>query len=215
MLRLEAGDRPGLSDDDLVINRGLWGQLSERAIEEVARYHHTYPLRPGMPREELKGRLKNLIQGSTKLFNAGLRALVAQGALKEDGPLVMLPEYRIRFTNDQQNKIEGLMARFAASPFSPPTLKECQAEVGEGVTNALIDLGQLVQVGPEVAFRREDYDRIVVQVHQTLKEQGTLTVAEARDQFNTSRRYVLALLEHLDAIGITVREGDARRLKSA
>jgi hypothetical protein len=34
-----------------------------------------------------------------------------------------------------------------------------------------------------------------------------------RDHFNTSRRYVLALLEHLDATGVTVREGDARRLR--
>jgi selenocysteine-specific elongation factor len=40
-----------------------------------------------------------------------------------------------------------------------------------------------------------------------------VTAAEVRDHFNTSRRYVLALLEHLDATGVTVRDGDVRRLK--
>jgi selenocysteine-specific elongation factor len=40
-----------------------------------------------------------------------------------------------------------------------------------------------------------------------------LTVAQVRDHFNTSRRYILAWLEHLDSQGITVRSGDARRLK--
>jgi selenocysteine-specific elongation factor len=34
-----------------------------------------------------------------------------------------------------------------------------------------------------------------------------------RDRFKTSRRYALAFLEHLDATGITIREGDVRRLR--
>jgi selenocysteine-specific elongation factor len=38
-------------------------------------------------------------------------------------------------------------------------------------------------------------------------------VAEARDQFNTSRKYILPLMEHLDSNGVTVRDGDFRRLK--
>ena len=44
-------------------------------------------------------------------------------------------------------------------------------------------------------------------------KRGGLTVAQARDHFQTSRRYVLALLEYLDSIGVTTREGDIRRLK--
>jgi selenocysteine-specific elongation factor len=39
-------------------------------------------------------------------------------------------------------------------------------------------------------------------------------VAQFRDRFNTSRRYALAFLEHLDSIGVTLREGDLRRLKN-
>jgi len=34
-----------------------------------------------------------------------------------------------------------------------------------------------------------------------------------RDIFNNSRKYALALMEHLDALGVTVRVGDERRLK--
>jgi len=40
-------------------------------------------------------------------------------------------------------------------------------------------------------------------------------VAEVRDRFHTSRKYALALLEHLDLTGVTVRIGDERRLKAA
>jgi len=40
-----------------------------------------------------------------------------------------------------------------------------------------------------------------------------LSAAQLRDHFNTSRRYTLALLEYLDGQGITIRDGDVRRLK--
>jgi selenocysteine-specific elongation factor len=50
-------------------------------------------------------------------------------------------------------------------------------------------------------------------VKKMLQDMGTVSAAQVRDHFNTSRRYVLALLEHLDEAGITVREGDVRRLR--
>jgi selenocysteine-specific elongation factor len=63
-----------------------------------------------------------------------------------------------------------------------------------------------------VVFRKQDYDLMVSEIMDLLKSRGTITAAEVRDHFNTSRRYVLALLEHLDTRGITEREGDIRRL---
>jgi selenocysteine-specific elongation factor len=109
--------------------------------------------------------------------------------------------------------VDGLLSRFTASPYSPPSVKDAQVEVGEDVYNALLDLGQLVALTPEVVFRKVDYDGMVAEVRRLLEKRGTVTAAEVRDHFNTSRKYVLALLEHLDSTGMTVREGDIRRLK--
>jgi selenocysteine-specific elongation factor len=39
-------------------------------------------------------------------------------------------------------------------------------------------------------------------------------VAQFRDLFQTSRKYALAVLEHLDEVGVTQRDGDLRRLKA-
>ena len=60
---------------------------------------------------------------------------------------------------------------------------------------------------------RNDYEHLVNDIRHLLTERGTLSAAEVRDHFNTSRKYVLALLEHLDAIGVTQRVGDVRRLR--
>ncbi|HEX9028582.1 MAG TPA: SelB C-terminal domain-containing protein, partial [Anaerolineales bacterium] len=201
------------STAELVTSKGFWDQLATRAVQEVESYHHANPLRAGMPREELKSRLKPLTKGSARLFSAAYRRLIEQGALEETGPLVHRPGFAIRFTPQQESSIDRLLGRFAASPYAPPTVKEAQSEVGEDVLAALLDQGRLISVASDVVFRPEDYNYMQTEVHRLLEKQGTLTAAQVRDHFNTSRRYVLAFLEHLDATGVTVREGDVRRLK--
>ena len=62
-------------------------------------------------------------------------------------------------------------------------------------------------------FRKQDYDLVVAKIGHTIEENGKVSLAEVRDLFNTSRKYAQALLEHLDAIGITVRDGDFRKLR--
>jgi selenocysteine-specific elongation factor len=214
MLVLE-GEPAAPRPDDLVVSLNLWEQIAARVAQEIDAYHKTYPLRRGMPREELKSRLKDLFRPSPRLFNAALRRLVSEAKLQEAGPLVHRPGHAIRFNPQQEQNIQRLMARFAASPYAPPTVKECQSEVGEDVLAALIDLERLVAVAPDVLFRQEDYARMVADVRRMIQQNGSLTVAQARDHFNTSRRYVLAFLEYLDAVGITTRQGDERRLKSS
>jgi selenocysteine-specific elongation factor len=53
---------------------------------------------------------------------------------------------------------------------------------------------------------------MVQRVRDAILAQGPITVAQVRDLFGTSRKYVLALLEHLDDIGVTKRIGDERVL---
>ena len=193
----------------LVTSQGYWSQLASRLLAEIDAYHAANPLRRGLPREELKSRLKLPV----RLFNAALRKLVAEGAMLESGPLVQRPGHAIRLNPQQQRQVDALLKRFAASPYAPPTVKECQAELGEDLYIALLELGQLTFVPPDVVFRRSDYEHMVAEVRRLITQKGAVTAAEVRDHFNTSRRYALAFLEYLDAQGITLRDGDVRRLK--
>lgn len=198
-----------INSDSLVASAVFWANLSRRTLQELGNYHRNYPLKQGMSREELKSRLRL----PPRLFSETLNKLVVEGKVGEKGPLVYLPGHKVRFSPEQERATQALLERFAASPFSPPPIKEAQEEVGEDLYNALVDLGTLMPVSSEVVFRREDYDRMLAEVRRLLEQQGTITAAQVRDHFNTSRRYALAILEHMDAAGITVREGDVRRLR--
>jgi selenocysteine-specific elongation factor len=68
-------------------------------------------------------------------------------------------------------------------------------------------------VNADVVFSREGYERMLREIRALLEKNGQVSAAQVRDHFNTSRKYVLGLLEYLDQVGVTAREGDLRRLK--
>lgn len=206
--------------DTLIVSREYWEQVTARTVQVVKDYHRRYPLRQGIPREELKSRLRL----PSSVFDALLQGLDTENRLKvahmrqdvpgvTSVPVVYHPSHTVQFSPEQQEKRQRLLAEFEANPYTPPTIKDCIEQVGVEMYNALIDQGELIPVSGEVVFRREDYIKLVAAVEELLRDEGTVTVATVRDHFDSTRRYILALLEHLDTIGLTVRLGDVRKLK--
>jgi selenocysteine-specific elongation factor len=195
--------------ETLVIALPHWGAAQERILGLVGDYHEQFRLRRGIPREELKSKLKL----APRLFNAILAGLAKRKTLFESRGTVSLPGHEIEFNGQEQAKVQALMRKFEANPYSTPSVRECQAEVGGEVLNALIELDELTAVSQDVIFRKKDYEKMVGEVETAIEKNGRISLAETRDLFDTSRKYAQALLEHLDAIGVTARDGDFRKLK--
>lgn len=208
LLILEEG-RPTPQADLLAACLPFWDALRAQALEALAVYHRSFPLRKGIPREELKSRLEL----DSRAYQALLRDLTSTGQLISEGSAFRLPGHSIQFKPGQQEKINLAMRRFAESPYSPPSVKECQEALGAELLAALIDSAELVQVSSEVLFRRSDYEAMKAGILTALKNDGRITLAQVRDLFGTTRKYAQALLEHLDSTGLTIREGDSRRLR--
>jgi selenocysteine-specific elongation factor len=204
---LDGGQLIGL--EDVLIATSQWSALKDSVVASLDAYHQTYPLRRGMPREELKSRLKL----PPRLFNLAMHRLASENILIEAARWIGIPGHVVRFSPFQQVKVDRLMAQFARSPYAPPSVKECRTLVGEDIYSALLDFGDLVAVSDEVVFHRLDYQTMEEKIHLTLLQKEQISLAEVRDLFQTSRRYAQALLEHLDAIGMTIRDGDFRREK--
>ncbi len=192
----------------LVASRGWWSATTGRMQQELAAFHHRYPLRAGMGREELRSALRL----APRVFN-GLRVrAAAEGLLVDEGITVRLPEHEVRFSPAQQQAVDGLLARFRRAPYTPPSYKESVAAVGEPVLAVLLARGDLVQVSADVLFLPATYEEMVRRIRAHIERQGSITLAQARDLFRTSRKYAQGLLEHLDEEGVTRRVGDERVL---
>ncbi|MFP3854264.1 MAG: selenocysteine-specific translation elongation factor [Anaerolineales bacterium] len=192
----------------LHLTTSQFNELKSRAKAVLSKHHDTNPLRAGMPLEELRSRLSF----DQDYFPALLARLVKSGELTSAVARVKLDGFEPQPSEQEAAKVDALLSAFGEAPYSPPSVKESVSMVGEELYNFLLAEGALIQVSPDVVFRRDAYQGMVKSVRNALSENDKITVAEARDRFDTSRKYIMALLEHMDEKGITVREGDYRRL---
>lgn len=207
LVMLPEGDL-ALGSESAILHRETFKQIKDTLLSVLMNYHQDFPLRLGMPREELKSRLKL----SGKIFSEVLRAASRQGWVVEAGPLVKHPDHSVVLDREQQTRVDRLMQAFQEDRFSPPSVKEAVEVVGDDLLSYLLDSEQLIQLSEDVLLDRDAYVEMKEGVRELLEQNDRITVAQVRDHFQTSRKYALALMEHLDQIGFTVREGDERRL---
>lgn len=121
---------------------------------------------------------------------------------------------------------EGLRAELAealaallAEPFQPPTALELAERTKRPEKHVralfarLVDGGQAVRVSGDYVFGAEPYERAKAAVRASAERHGHVEIPELRDQLNTSRKWLIPLLEHLDGIGFTMRAGSHRVLR--
>ena len=201
--------------ETLVISRSGWGQVSGRLSAILDETHRAFPLRGGMPKGELKSRLD---QGRSaplapRAFNDLLSYAEGTGLLHVSEAAVRRAGHAVTFDASQQALVKRQLAAFRQQPYTPPGLAEVRAALGDELLAALLEQGQLVKLNEDVAFSAATYQELLAAVKQIIQQEGSVTVAQVRDRFNTSRKYALALLEYLDSIRVTRRVGDARVLR--
>ena len=81
------------------------------------------------------------------------------------------------------------------------------------VLELLADRGQAHRVSPELFLTEESFQRARAAVVANCQKHGSLDIPSLRDELATSRKYLIPLLEHLDATGVTMRQGANRVLK--
>ncbi|HYW28480.1 MAG TPA: selenocysteine-specific translation elongation factor [Gaiellales bacterium] len=104
---------------------------------------------------------------------------------------------------------DELEQRLAESPFAPPALSAAD----QAPAAYLAAAGRIVRAGRDLAFTRAAFDEAQAAAIEIATEHGAVTIAQLRDRLGCSRRYAQALLEALDAHGITRRVGDERILR--
>jgi selenocysteine-specific elongation factor len=120
---------------------------------------------------------------------------------------------------EQSDFFERAVPLDPAAPLAPQPLAgvvdALRAARIVGLTHAfdtLLATGVLVKVGADV-YRGTQIAEIRARLEAAVARDGPITAARFRDAIGTSRKYALPLLEWLDATGVTVRDGDVRRLR--
>ena len=191
--------------DAVVYSAQGWAVIRSKITSALQLYHTQYPLRQGVPTQEIRSRLDL----SQPIYQRALVKLVEEGVVVDERQSLRLPDHEISLTPKMDQEASEYLDSLRKNPYSPPSDQKINPEL----LGVLVDQDKVVRVGDGVIFDAVVYREMTGRIVQHLKDHGNITVAEARTMFNTSRKYILPLLEHMDQQQITRRTGDERILR--
>ncbi len=199
----------------LWIHRDTAAEAQERIVALVRDFHRQSPESPGLPLEQLR----QSTPGDKAVFDGLLARLKTSGRLVDRGGRLALAEHHSTFSDEDEKLLHAIESLFRQRLFSPPSTEELARHCGiESQRLAkLLDLlrqhGRLVRVEPGLLFHREAVDRARDVLIEHIRAKGRLESVDFKYLLDTTRKYAIPLLDHLDRAGATRRVGNTRFLK--
>ncbi|MFZ2258337.1 MAG: selenocysteine-specific translation elongation factor [Clostridiaceae bacterium] len=184
-------------------------EMRKEFLRILGDFHQKAPLKAGMPREELKSRIKYVAKG--KQYDFIVEKLVAEGTILVFGSMAKAPNFNVAYTKDQQKIRDQIEKELLAGGWSPKPMKElCPDKKCLAVLDSMDDC--LIRLDSDIVMHREYYEKAKALMLAHAKANGSISLAEFRDMLSTSRKYAVALLDFYDKLGITLRQEDVRVL---
>ena len=193
----EASERRGLLVSHVWLDAAISSLLA--TLED---YQAEHPLRGSTPREHARA----AVRLDSVLFDLVVEEAVNRSEIEQRGPGVAVAGHEPSLTSNQKALTATFLQSLRNGGFSPPTDAIPEAELLAYLTEA----GIVEATASGVVFDRERFDEMKQMTLNHLSAKGSITLAETRDLFGTSRKYAQAFLEHLDSLKLTRRTGDSR-----
>ena len=198
------------------IHINYFNSIKDKIESELRIYHDKYPLRIGMSKEEIRS--KYLKKAKPKVGEMFINDLTDKGYLVQVAENIKLKDFNIEYSAEQENIKENIISKLDSSMFLPPKKDELILSIGvnklefEEVFNSLITNGEIVRMSDELFMLNETLQLAIEKIKEFMKVNENITIAEGRDLLNTNRKVTLSILEYLDNIKITKRDGEKRTL---
>ena len=197
--------------EDLLLHKQSFNLIQEKISGLLRAYHKMNPLKPGMPKEEIRTTLKM----DPKLFNfvlSGFKDILVEK------DLVRLKAFRIALSTNEETYRKKIIEMLEKGGFQPPTRAEMtelikidQRQLSD-ILNLLVKEKSVVRINDSLCLSAASYEDMLSALKAFFSKKPELTVAEFRDILKTSRKYALPFLEYLDSNRVTLRTGDVRKL---
>lgn len=193
----------------------VWHAASESTMREtlcetLRGYHNSHPYRYGMKKAEVH--MTYLKKVKANVFDLYMELLVEKGVLRRHQEFLALPEFEIPKDERYQRLHDQMVrvfedAKFDFVKFSEVAFDEKERPMAEDIVMFLADEGSVVKVADDLYTMKHFMEEAKAVVEGMLKEREIITIAELRDALNTSRKSAKPIMEYMDSIKVTKRNG--------
>ncbi len=198
---------------------GLW--LSPPGFEEgvrrflaaLAALHEENPTQAHVPRERVVQKAN--LAWSGKPLDRILAALGAEGRLEVVGTGVRDPAFRVRLSPRQRTLLDRVVEALERETVNTPTPHDISQtlvippQAVEEILKLGVQAGEVVSVSDVVYYTPQQLEALKARIRQ-IAGGKPFPASALRDALGTTRKYVIPLLEYLDAVRFTTRVGDNR-----
>lgn len=199
------------------VHAEAFAKLKELLLGCLQDFHRREPLRAGINKEELFGRLPHSVSG--KLFNELIQRLGRQGEIVQEKELMRLSSHQIALAGKQEEVREKIESIYRKAGLQPPFFREVAHSLGVSnhearqILSWMLEQGLLVKVKEDMYFHYGILADLRQRLLEFFEQQEEITTPQFKELTQTSRKYTIPLLEFLDATRFTIRVGDMRRLR--
>jgi selenocysteine-specific elongation factor len=198
--------------DNQILHKDSFASFSQKLITLVKTFHENNPLKPGVPKEDMRALFKHFDQ---RLFEK-LLAVIKDITVEKE--IIRLKSFTISLSEDKKLLKEKIVKALEDSAFQPPVKEELSQKlsINRKELNELLKImaseGKLVRINDSIYLPSSSYKKMIEGLRSFFSTKPEMTVGEFRDILKTSRKYALPFLEYLDSNKITLRVGEVRKL---
>ena len=205
--------------EGLWYHKNLWTRVSDYAQEVLGEYHEVNPISPGMSKEEFKSRLIGKFHFEDGRYgDFMLEELSRKKVIGKNSSTIALAKFEAKYNSGFAKIREDIIKTYQNAGFEVPQMSEATSmckdkKQAQMLMDALVQDGILVKVTHPYYMEKSYWEKAVNFLKEYLASHDTIALGDYRDGLGTSRKYAVMLLEAFDSKKITVKVGDARKLK--
>lgn len=184
--------------------------MRHRLTEALCDYHETYPYRYGMKKAEIH--MTYMKKVKLNVFDLYVEMLSEEGALKRHQEFLQFPEFEVRKDAVYEKVLKTVQKQFEKAQFDFQRFSEfsfgnIKREEVEDIMLLLIDEDIVVKITEDIYTLKSIIEKAKEVIQNRLKENPLITIAEVRDLLGTSRKSAKPILEYMDSIRVTKKNG--------
>ncbi len=190
----------------------VFKQLESNIFKHLTDYHASYPLRLGQPKAEfIKQFFKNI---KPKIIQDVIQYWQQKEFFKTNEEFISLFQFVPTLPQKLQGKIDRLEANLLEQGFAPDDWESLATQFRltekEKIEsyNFLLSMGRILKLTDKIVIHEKAFTKLKGLVTEFLLKEGQMTLQQAKELIQVSRKYLVPLMELLDQEKVTVlRQG--------
>ncbi len=200
----------------LYLHQTNFQKFKEKIIEIIKEFHQKNPLKTGISKMEIKGKLWDTL--SQDLLEKAISSLDDEHKIRIDEQLISIANHDLTISDKDREllkKIERLVANQEINTF---TIKEITERLSlnldrlSSLLNLLKQDNRIVILQNNIVMHTKSLEMAKQKLISFLQKNGIISPSQLGKLLDTTRKYAVPILEYFDSKKITLRKPEGRIL---